>query len=527
MIVNIPMARTENIISAVDIELMSYNYATELLSTPQIINLREQVSNILGEEIWVKNYLFLAIKYKVQDYILSQKNSSDTHKRALSTPVKQPNYELFAGSVSRLLNKGNFINRVPFFDSDLFGLNQKYLPPTGCSYRVLVTISDGLDSRYANDLWPFKDATKILENCIFLEIGKPINYDFAKKSGLGYFSTRIGLLKTKETRRAFDSIKFGELNSDEEFFKRIIGTLIYSVSYWERFYKNFEISLTIEGEERQFSPFFKKLALKKTCSGGLIVGIQRSESYFPELSLGPEIARDVYYTWNDIYRLLHWTEDLPSRIVTAYDAHTKKKVSGIEPNGSFMPRVRSKVVIAFDNIYGNLGNPLTAESYERFVKFFVKLLGEVDDATVLMKLKSLRNFSHPVYESVDLKGLIEQGRFSVWQEPRTDILAFQDRGTLFVGIGISSAISQLGMRGLNAVNFDVLGLRDYHPLYNAPYEDVVFDSESDLLAKSCAILNGRISDLGYWPKPDRQKTDNHKSFASIIEQSLTGDHHSD
>ena len=154
MIVNIPMARTENIISAVDIELMSYNYATELLSTPQIVNLREQVSNILGEEIWVKNYLFLAIKYKVQDYILSQKNSSDTHNRALSTPVKQPNYELFAGSVSRLLNKGNFINRVPFFDSDLFGLNQKYLPPTGCSYRVLVTISDGLDSRYANDLWP-------------------------------------------------------------------------------------------------------------------------------------------------------------------------------------------------------------------------------------------------------------------------------------------------------------------------------------------------------------------------------------
>ena len=61
MIVNIPMARTENIISAVDIELMSYNYATELLSTPQIVNLREQVSNILGEEIWVKNYLFLAI----------------------------------------------------------------------------------------------------------------------------------------------------------------------------------------------------------------------------------------------------------------------------------------------------------------------------------------------------------------------------------------------------------------------------------------------------------------------------------
>ena len=124
-----------------------------------------------------------------------------------------------------------------------------------------------------------------------------------------------------------------------------------------------------------------------------------------------------------------------------------------------------------------------------------------------------------------MKGLIEQAVF-LSGRTKDRYFSLQDRGNLFVGIGISSAISQLGMRGLNAVNFDVLGLRDYHPLYNAPYEDVVFDSESDLLAKSCAIL---MVASATWATAQARppKTDNHKSFASIIEQSLTGDHHSD
>lgn len=502
-------------------ESLSYTIANDYLKRDEVIDLIDQLSSILGQSDWIQQYILLTVKYKIEDYIFSRDQFVASVENALSGPVYQPAIELFAGAIGRVLDKGMFINTVPFFDSDLYGFNRRYLEPKSRDSRILVTIRDGLNENFSNDLWPFGGSANLLDHAVFMEIGKPLSLEEAKRRGLGYFSTRIGLLKNHESRELFNSVDFGRFNLERRFFQKIVAVLIYSVFYWKRLYRLFDIRLTIEGEERQFLPFFKKLAAYSYDGVGRIIGIQRSESYFPIKTLGPEIARDMYFSWSKTFEFLHCNETLPNEIVLATAAHRKRDVGGYR-NIAVGDKNDRRLVVGFDNIYGNLGNPLTSRSYERFIQLFIELLVRHEDINVLIKLKSPRNSLHPIFSSCGaIKQFIDDDRLTLWREPRTDVLSFKDVGSLFIGMGVSSAISELGLRGYNAVNFDVMGVRSFHPLYQEPYREVIFDSDSELLARCGELFEGKIGRLGYWPEFSDSLAGQPSSFESVIENLLT------
>jgi len=510
-------------ISTFHAESVSYKVASDYLNRSEVVDLIEQVASTLGRKDWLEQYVFLAIKYKIEDYIFSRDRFVKSPENALATPVYQSSVELFAGSIHRLLSKGSFINKLPVFDSDLLGINRKFLEPNSPNSRILATIRDGLDGHFANDLWVFDGSTELLNHVIFLEIGKPNWFNYAKKNELGYFSTRIALLKNYESRRVFKSFDFDKFKIEKTFFENIVSVLVYSIFYWKRLYERFDIRLTLEGEERQFSPFFKKFAGCSYDGVGKIIGIQRSESYFPNKTLGPEITRDIFYSWSTTFESLHLNERFPSKIVLSTSAHNKKIVdSQTEISAGVEKGVR--VIVGFDNIYGNLGNPLTERSYDRFIRLFIELLSRHDDINVLIKLKSPRNSLHPIFSSsYELRELVDSGRFRLWEEPRTDILKFKTFGNLFIGMGVSSAISQLGLRGYNAINFDVMGVRSFHPLYNQPYYDVIFDSDAELVSKCGEFLEGKVDRLGHWPESSDESAGQPDCFADVIQQLLIED----
>lgn len=507
-------------ISTFDAESVSYEIAKKYLNRDEIIELINEIALIFGQPDWVREYIFLAVKYKIEDFVFSRGSQLESVEKALSAPIHHPSVELFAGSIRRLLAKGKFINNIPYFDSDFFGVNRRFLKPKSSNNRILVTIRDGLDEDYSNDLWVFGASRDLLDHAIFLEIGRP-NWDrFAKKVGVGYFSTRMGLLKSRESRKVFNSLGFDRFSIEKNFVKNIVAVLVYSVFYWKRLYRLLDIRLTIEGEERQFSPFFKKLAAYSYDGIGSMIGIQRSESYFPNKTLGPEIARDIFFSWSRTFEVLHASECFPRKVVVSIPAHLEKSVNS-QKGITIDHEPGKRLVIGFDNIYGNLGNPITESAYGKFINFFVDLLLRYEDVNVLIKLKSPRNALHPVFSSTGkLKQLIDDRRLVLWTEPRTDILKFESIGCLFIGMGVSSAISQLGSRGYNAVNFDVMGARLFHPLYKKPYHDVIFDSSFELLSKCGEFLDGKVARLGYWPESAGGFVSQPDSFRRMIHNFL-------
>lgn len=510
----------EKKIPTCDAESISYELAKQYLNRNQMTELINQISLIFGQPDWVKEYIFLAVKYKIEDFVFSRGYRLESVEKALSEPVCYPSVELFAGSIRRLLAKGEFINKIPYFDSDFFGINRHFLKPKSPNNRILVTIRDGLDEDYANDLWFFDGSRDLLDHAIFLEIGRPNWATCAKKMGIGYFSTRMGLLKSRQSCELFKSLRFNGFCIEEKFIKNIVAVLVYSVFYWKRLYSLLDIRLTIEGEERQFSPFFKKLAAYSYDGVGPMIGIQRSESYFPNKTLGPEIARDVYYAWSRTFEVLHTSECFPKKVIVSIPAHLKKSVNS-QMDITIDHEPGKKLVVGFDNIYGNLGNPITESAYEKFISFFVDLLFLHEDINALIKLKSPRNALHPVFSlNKKLIQLIDDDRLTLWTEPRTDILKFESIGCLFIGMGVSSAVSQLGLRGYNAVNFDVMGSRLFHPLYKEPYHDVIFDSSCELLSKCGDFLSGKLTRLGYWPEPVGGFVSQPDSFKSVIRNLL-------
>jgi hypothetical protein len=388
--------------------------------------------------------------------------------------------------------------------------------------NIALEYTEGLDlNRRSDIIWFPKsgiDPRQILIyfNCPDHSTGKPVSEEVLahiEELGMKWVCLKFGSIARKNA-----PVWFPSLNKDEQikvlskpqgpiekWIYQKAGILFKEVNYWSAFYKEFNIKLNFAMGDGTPQHIAQSMAFDLNGSkGGLLVGKQRSEYFFPADAYLAQQPKDIFFAWNTRIRnyIKQNLNQISSYVVVGYpnDLAFEKKIKEVShPNLLFKSKEVDFVVALFDNVHG----PHIHFSTEMMKKFYQALLNWlVEDKTlgIIIKSKKPHILSDlpevlPLLEKAEKTGRCirlgnEFGRLAIDAAVGSDMA---------VGIGISSAVIESVITGCRGLHCDLTSLRS-HEYYQWGFEKIIFDNISrmiDVLKKYKADRNS-VPDLGDW-----------------------------
>lgn len=371
---------------------------------------------------------------------------------------------------------------------------------------IAVHIIEGVDYAQKSDLFWYtedsfnpSDIVIVFKNRLPEHSGARIPEKMLQKlDDLGIFWVCLNknIVERKDARVWKPSVKRGSLYNSftnkirksssptERLVQHICKMALKDVDYWSALYQEFNVKIYADVQEGELYNIAQCIALD--ISGGIRVGWQRSESRLVPCGEIGYHPNHVYFTWNQLgsedaklnRNRINYTviSGFPYRsAVQDHEAitHTKEKLS----------EHRVKLTIAlFDNFFW-WGGIYSLNMMTEFYKSFLQLVINDKDIAIVTKSKkpavfqSLSNLK-PLIREAEMTGRWINLPDTVKQTP-LDAAKVSD---ISIGIGISSAISEVVSKGHRGIHLD-LNRMYYHPLYRWGHNQVVFDDLKYLLEK--------------------------------------------
>lgn len=281
--------------------------------------------------------------------------------------------------------------------------------------------------------------------------------------------------------------------------------LFDEVNYWSAFYRAFNVKIhfIIGGGDLKY--IAQSIAFDLNSSkGGLLVGKQRSELYWPSLSILGSYPLDVFFAWAP--RAEQYLSPNVNQIITSVCTgypndivFHHKRTDATKLRDLLRSTGTDYIIALFDNVHGpDIG--YSTATMEKFYLAFLTWLLEDHTVGILIKSKKslvLQNLPSvlPILSKAGATGRCillgdEFGRLPVDASLASDIS---------VGIGISSAVIESAIAGCRSIHCDLTHLRS-HEFYQWGYERIIFNDLDHLITAMKRHKSDRRScpELGDW-----------------------------
>jgi hypothetical protein len=278
--------------------------------------------------------------------------------------------------------------------------------------------------------------------------------------------------------------KLGEADGREPWVTKVASLFLEEVSYWSSFYQDFGIKIHFEAEEGNSRNVAQYAALDLL--GGIYIGKQRSQLFYPKGSRLGYNPRHVFFTWNRQTAMhLEEARNRADFVVVSgfpndrlFDENAK---AGVALRKTIAAKGARFVVALFDNTFGpdaHYSRTMMRSLYAAFLQWVIEdkemgLLIKSKKPVVIEGLKEI----HDILDKAE-----ETGR-CIWLR---DVLGrlpseVSQAADISVGIGVSSAVMEAAIAGGRGIHWDPTGMQAR--LFDSwAYGEVVFDDLEQLMA---------------------------------------------
>lgn len=276
--------------------------------------------------------------------------------------------------------------------------------------------------------------------------------------------------------------------------------LMEQVDYWRRFYADFNVKINYITDEGRAENIAQVIAFDTDgAAGGVLLGKERSEIYYPlAYSVGFH-PKHVFFVWNKRpeYYVGENHDRIDYLVVTGYpnDLFRKKE--------SFSEILRQRgavfIVTLFDTGFFSDSHASPEDVAGFYRKFLEWLISDTEIGLVIKSKKS--NFierlpsMHPL-----LQRALDTGRCIRIEDVFGRLPSDASFGAdMAVGIGISSAVTEAVITGCRGIDYDPRYFKE-HEFYDWGYERLIFDNLEKLMAAMKRYKANRESEprLGDW-----------------------------
>lgn len=281
-----------------------------------------------------------------------------------------------------------------------------------------------------------------------------------------------------------------------------IGKCLFKdVQFWSSFYQHFNVTVNYSIEENCEKGFAMAIAfdfMKE--KGGIFIGRQRSEIFSPNEVWFGHHPRHVFFSWNKILKMLDKENygKIQSLVQIGYPYYIDTPQTSNEVNILKNKGMRF-IITVFDNSFGK-NNHFSKEEIIQFYHKFLEWAWKLKDIGIIFKSKKPHLFDFYFSSLPQLLINSCQNNFYIRGNDEFGILPYKvaTGADCSIGIGISSAITELALLGAKGIHYDITKLHQ-HPYYKLGYNRIIFDNLDSLLNNLIHLkINPNSSKIGDW-----------------------------
>lgn len=248
--------------------------------------------------------------------------------------------------------------------------------------------------------------------------------------------------------------KIRKSNLGQFWLKQTLLDLLTKVSFWENFYRYYNVAVYQHFTELSVSSIIRRIACDRV--GAIQVGKQRSQFFF-KASAAFYFNHEVAFCWHrKIKDVLLYGKTCPSVLLETGYVYDYIQSVCTDDVAAIHERFEQKgvtvIISAYDN-YPHRNGHFSNEQLREFYLCLYKILHNYSSVGIIVKSKKhhITNFS---FVKNVINDMVETGRCLVFDEPFTSVIPSAKASNIAVGIPASTAVTEAATTGCFTVMYD-------------------------------------------------------------------------